>query len=336
MSGAGGYTDDEGHEMKRRIGDDDIEQIMQGGKAEDPSLGALGELITDLGRADEIAPATAAAHIAAAATLARETSAIPAAQASPPPWYRRLVIRAAQLGLAAKIMLGAAVAVAATGGAAATGFLPNPIQTVIADSASHLGIDLPNPRHTSTTTTEPDEESDEGVASTIATTTTLSTDDDGDDGDIQITEGATVGTHIWASTSCAGAAISIEYAVAADGQLAVGPVTGLVDDVDADDDRIRVRFGDGVRVDIRIGDDGLTVDEDRSCFSDDSITTTTMPDTTTTTTTEADDDDTTTTTEADDDDDTTTTTTTEADDDDTTTTTTTTEADEADDDDDDD
>ena len=59
--------------------------------------------------------------------------------ATPPP-----VPRERSPELTAKILFGTAVALAATGGAAATGILPDPIQSVLADGASHFGIEPPS------------------------------------------------------------------------------------------------------------------------------------------------------------------------------------------------
>ena len=39
------------------------------------------------------------------------------------------------------------VALTASGAAAATGSLPNPVQSAVSGAASHVGVDLPNPNH---------------------------------------------------------------------------------------------------------------------------------------------------------------------------------------------
>jgi hypothetical protein len=59
---------------------------------------------------------------------------------------RRLTLAGLTSGLTAKMLLGA-VALAAVGGgaAAATGNLPDPIQSAVAHAAEQVGIDLPDP-----------------------------------------------------------------------------------------------------------------------------------------------------------------------------------------------
>lgn len=250
--------------MKRR----DVEHIFEDGT--DPSFDAL---FAALREPDQIDPATASSHVAAAAALARQTpQTATTPDAAPAPWYRRVLVRGAGLGLTAKLLLGTAVAVAATGGAAAGGILPGPIQSAIADGASHIGLRLPNPRlaTTTTATTLPDDDGAITGASTSTTSTTVPDDDD--------TTGPTPGTFAWTSTSCDAGPLEVSYRVTSDGELILGAITGDADDIDADDDRIRVDFDD-VRVDIRIEGDRVTVDEDRDCGGTGSTTTsTTAPD----------------------------------------------------------
>ena len=279
MTDSGGYRGEQEDDMKRR----DIDHIIEDGP--DPAFGAL---FAELRQADEIDPTIAASQIAAAAAIARDMPAVaPEAHTAPAPWYRRIAVRLAGLGLAAKILLGAAVAVAATGSAAAGGFLPDPVQTFISDTASHVGIHFPDPDDDGTTTTTT--VADDGGAAAPASTTTTTEPDDG--------EGGIPTASAWETTTCDATPVSVHYSVTAEGDLQLDSVVGHPDDIDVDDDRIRVEFG-GVRIDIRI-DDEVTVDEDRDC--DDPTTTTTIAD--------GDDDD-------DDEDDGSTTTTTHADDED--------------------
>lgn len=278
MSVDGGYTGGE-------------EAMTNGYGTNDERLEAL---FAALGAPDPVDPSVAARQVAMAAA---EAAAHPAAAPTPParaPWYRRVLVRGASLGLTAKLLLGTAVAVAATGGAAAGGILPDPIQSFVADTASRVGISLPNPATTTTTTTSTTEpESTTTTSTTLAGAVTTSTTEPGggDDDEITTTHDTTPGPRAWASTTCAGQPIGIRYTVTVDGRLVLDAVTGEPDDLDADDDRIRAQFGD-VRVDIRI-DDEVTVDEDRDCGSATSTTSTTIPGSTTTTTADdgGDDDD---------------------------------------------
>ena len=284
MSDRGAYKDDGGTDMTRRGRDQEHERMLEGGT--DPAFDAFADALRS---PDEIDPTLATAHIAAAASLARETPA-PVTDRSPVvafPWYRRVVVRGAGLGLTAKLLLGGAVAVAATGGAAAGGILPDPVQGVIADTVSHVGIHIPNPRLTTTTIIAA------STTTTVApsTTTIASGANDGDDDGDVVVSGATPGTYRWDGTACDATPIAVRYTVTGDGDLELVSVLGEADDIDSDDDRIRVDF-DGVRVDIRIVDDTTTVDEDRDCGAADDESGGDGDDgSTTTTTTQPDDDD---------------------------------------------
>lgn len=278
--------------MRRRERDRQIEHLLDGEPSGDPGLDALDPLVSSLGEPDEIDDHVAAAHIAAAAAAAAEA---PDAAPDPAPTRRRRwFTRGAISGLTAKIVLGAAVALAATGGVAATGALPRPVQSFFADTVSHVGIELPDARlapYTTTTTTSSTSTTSTTVAAapattaaptttstTAVTTTTTEPDDEA--------EAAAAGSYEWRGTACDGAPISIAYRVTDDGRLAAGNITGDVDEVSARSDRIRVRFTDDIRVGIRLDDGEIATDEDRDCGGDD----------------EGDEDETTSTTKPDDDD----------------------------------
>jgi hypothetical protein len=92
-----------------------------------------------------------AATLAAEATVFAETaSRAPEGRTSsrplPAEWRRRAMIKTFMSTLAAKLILGGAtVAVAAGGGMAATGTLPDPAQEFAARTAARVGLELPHP-----------------------------------------------------------------------------------------------------------------------------------------------------------------------------------------------
>lgn len=273
MSSAGGNRDDEGDRMSRRFDDDDIERVLAGDTADDPSLEALGRVLAVLGEPDEIDPATAARHTAAASRVARRADAAAEPSTAPLPWHRHALARLSGLSLAAKLLLGAAVAVAATGGAATGGVLPDPIQSAIADGVAWTGIDLPNPRLATSTTT------------TITSTTTVPEENDSASTTTSTTEPddnpfSTVipGSYVWAGTACDDTRLTVRYTVTASGELRLDGVDGDAEDIRSEDDRIRVEFSDQVRVEIRLTGDGVTTNEDLDCEDDTESTTTTTPD----------------------------------------------------------
>lgn len=254
MSAGGGYGDDEGDDVARRLSEHDIEAILGGGIPADPSLDALAALIRSADFSEAVPGAVAASHIAAAtvaaaAHLGRQPAAAPIGRPR-----RRLLVRGALSGITAKVILGTAVALAATGGAAATGILPGPVQSLIADGAAHLGLDLPRDEHPATTTTL--------VPATTTTTTTT----------VAVSPGAwglLAGSHVWTSTACDGAAVAVAYEITTDGHLILGVISGGTAVVETAPDRIEVRFADGVRIRIvtRVDGDGpgIDEDEDRNC-----------------------------------------------------------------------
>lgn len=101
----------------------------------------------------------AASHLDAIAALAATHSHAGPTAGARPTWrsrWRRLV------GLTAfKVALGAGVAAAATtGGLAATGNLPDPVQRAVSDGARWVGVDLPAPMPSSTVPADEDASAD--------------------------------------------------------------------------------------------------------------------------------------------------------------------------------
>ena len=265
MSDLGGYPDVEGDDVGKKISQHDIEAVLSGGVPTDPSLDALAALIRSSDFAETVPEHVASRHVAAAASMAAGAHHGVGATA-PGGRRRRLLFRGALSGLTAKILFGTAVALAATGGAAVTGILPDPIQSVLADGASHLGIELRNPQRSTTTTTT---STTTAVTTTTATviTVTTTTIDPGEGG-----LGVLAGSYTWESTACVGDPISVVYTVAENGTLALDEITGDLEAVAEDTDRIEVRFADGVRIRIEISGSGedarIDEDERRDCSDD--------------------------------------------------------------------
>lgn len=108
----------------------------------DPLVAALTAVGDDLASApvpDEVAERHLAAIVSLAAEHAHTVPAVTAAATRPRRVRRVLGLTAVKLGLAA------GVAAATTGGLAATGSLPDPVQRVVSDGADRIGIHLPSP-----------------------------------------------------------------------------------------------------------------------------------------------------------------------------------------------
>ncbi len=259
MSGRGGYEHDEGNEgnhVPSRISEHDIEALLGDGTPADPSLNALGSLLRSIDLLETIPDAISARHIAAAALAVAATPPTDRLHPAAAPRRRRRLLRGALSGLTVKILLGATAALAVTGGAATAGILPDPVQAVFSDGAALLGIEIPHPDHAPTTTAAPN------LPST--TTTTAATES---------SWALVAGTYTWASTSCIGSPIAVDYTVSFDGSLSLGQITGAPEQVDVAADRIEVRFSDGIRIriDAVVDGDGNHVDQDerRDCSSGD-------------------------------------------------------------------
>ena len=65
-----------------------------------------------------------------------------------PPWRRKIVLSSILGSITTKILLGVVAAAAATGGLAAAGALPTPVQNAVASAAGGVGVNLPNPQET--------------------------------------------------------------------------------------------------------------------------------------------------------------------------------------------
>ena len=260
MSPTGGYPDDEGGDLRGRVSPEDLEAILSGGVTLDPSLDALAALIRSIDLGVEVPAGFAAAQIAAAAAASGGAGFGPPQTRVAPRRRRRLALGGALSGVTAKIIFGTAVALAA-GGAAATGILPDPIQSTVADGVAHLGIEIPHPDHEIGTTTS--------VAPEVIVTTTTSS--------ITSTTGVVgplltptvVGAHHWSSTTCSGDPIALHYEVSGEGELTAADAVGAVEIIEETEDRLEARSADGVwvRIEVRLDVDGtwITEDERRDC-----------------------------------------------------------------------
>jgi len=141
MNHSGGYQgdDQEGDGVSRRLTDEQIEQLLAGQTpAGASSLAGVADFLDQLAAsaALEIPEALAAEHISKAMTEARSAPNSEVAEVPSTRPLGRLRRRIALSGmfssLAAKLILGSAVALASTAGAAAAGILPDPIQSVAA------------------------------------------------------------------------------------------------------------------------------------------------------------------------------------------------------------
>lgn len=102
----------------------------------------------------------AARHLAAITALAAEHVHLMARPTAAPSWGSRMR-RVASLTIV-KVAFAAGVAAATTGGLAAEGHLPGPVQSAVADGASLIGIDLPRPTPARTPTMSDGGNGDQG------------------------------------------------------------------------------------------------------------------------------------------------------------------------------
>ncbi|HLI56790.1 MAG TPA: hypothetical protein VKY26_07100, partial [Actinomycetota bacterium] len=63
-----------------------------------------------------------------------------------PPWRRKIVLSSIFGSITTKILVGVVAAAAATGGLAAAGALPTPVQNAVASAAGGVGVGIPNPQ----------------------------------------------------------------------------------------------------------------------------------------------------------------------------------------------
>jgi hypothetical protein len=164
LSGAGA---DSGEMRDRRsLSDQDLDRLLagkapSGGDAVDRELATF---VRDVRTAFLAPPAaeTERMHLAAAMAASHlnvdkgDPAVRPASKAHGPDrqasglpkWRRRTVLSSLFASLTAKIAGVAIAAAAATGGLAAAGALPAPVQQAVASAASNVGINLPNPNAT--------------------------------------------------------------------------------------------------------------------------------------------------------------------------------------------
>ncbi len=301
MNHSDGYQgdDQEGDGVSRRLTDEQIEQLLAGQTpAGASSLAGVAEFFDQLATSAvlEIPEALAAEHISKAMAEARSAPNSDVAEAPSTRPLGRLRRRIALSGifssLAAKLILGSAVALASTAGAAAAGILPDPIQSVAADAASILGIDLPDPGDDAVddapTVTPPDNDTS---GDSQAEPSTLPLDDSADpteesdetESDDEASEpghedtelngplAVLVGTHDWIGTACDGTTLSVTYDISEDGSIVISGTTSGAE-ISGTSHGYKITFTD-TEVEIRLDLDGedskLRVRVDRSCPDDD-------------------------------------------------------------------
>lgn len=158
MSPTDGYDD----EMARirRLSDPDLDRLLAGdASADDEDLGELAEAIRAIKAASGTEPdrAIQARHLALMAedirnldpTIAGGSPTHPAVTPSTP--RRKSMLSTLFASLSAKIAAASFAAVAATGGLAAAGALPDPAQQAVADAAAKIGLHLPSPEDDAST-----------------------------------------------------------------------------------------------------------------------------------------------------------------------------------------
>lgn len=155
MTNPGAHSDD----MRDRrslegLGDEDIDRLLSG-KASGGGAGDLAAFVQAVQTAYVAPPPEAAARrqIAAAAAAARRAAATGAPVAGPSirapsslfsRWRRRTVFGVSVATMTLSLAAAAIATTAATGGLAAKGDLPGPIQRAVSQAASGVGISLPS------------------------------------------------------------------------------------------------------------------------------------------------------------------------------------------------
>ncbi|GMQ86096.1 MAG: hypothetical protein BMS9Abin07_1668 [Acidimicrobiia bacterium] len=142
------YGGDYDEMSKDQLLDDGLEAMITG--SPDPDHG-VGQALIELRQAAVSPPSSGqmSTHVSMAVQEALLNVPTPASSASTarrrPRTRRRRVFSALTTSLIAKILVGS-MALAATGGTlAATGNLPDPVQTVVADTVDNIGINIPHP-----------------------------------------------------------------------------------------------------------------------------------------------------------------------------------------------
>jgi len=144
MSDFGGYHDEMTHDCPL----DEASEHMVTGRLDPTSpVGAvLDEIRGQVGTPPS--PEAASAHLAAAVRESQLVKPDPASQLDRTRRHsqrRRRVFSFLTSSLLGKILAGSMAFAATTGTLAATGALPDPVQGVVADVVSVVGIDIPNP-----------------------------------------------------------------------------------------------------------------------------------------------------------------------------------------------
>ena len=166
-----------------RMSDADIERLLTGKAPLDgEDAPGLTSFFADLkGRyVAEPPPAVRQAHLAKMFDAARlpntqlRPTPRPGAETGSPgrsPWRRKVVFSSLFGTLAAKILAGVVAAAAATGGLAAAGALPGPVQNIFASAAGGVGVSIPHPSVSASASAQfqSEEHQAQQVASTVGT-----------------------------------------------------------------------------------------------------------------------------------------------------------------------
>ncbi|MEX1043253.1 MAG: hypothetical protein WD532_10860 [Acidimicrobiia bacterium] len=129
--------------------DSQIERLLAGGSA--PDLGnEISELVHRL-QQQRSGNTPGVALASALAEEARKSESVPtrvssrASRQLPTRWRRRIMISTFLSSLLGKMAIGAVALASTTGGLAATGNLPDPVQEWSANQLAEIGIEIPNP-----------------------------------------------------------------------------------------------------------------------------------------------------------------------------------------------
>ena len=125
------------------LDEDSADRLLQGLVHPDdapPGYAAVADLLAS---AAQLPLATTVDEDAASATVSAMVEAIRSAPSAPETQRRSSMVKKLLAGKALAAM--AVVALTASGAAAATGSLPDPVQGVVAGAVSHVGVDIPQP-----------------------------------------------------------------------------------------------------------------------------------------------------------------------------------------------
>ncbi|MEA2592764.1 MAG: hypothetical protein QOD62_2595 [Actinomycetota bacterium] len=152
MTNPGAHSEDmRDRRSLKDLRDEDIDRLLSGKAAGSEGAGDLAAFVQGVQATYVALPAEDAArrHIAAAAAAARQAATTGADLAGSPTafisrWRRRTVLGMSVATMTLSLGAAAIAATAATGGLAARGDLPGPIQRAVAQAASGVGISLPS------------------------------------------------------------------------------------------------------------------------------------------------------------------------------------------------